>query len=115
MIEAGDKINENNVFIFVKNDYVGLNNSEVEEAFMQTLSQASTIQKHEELIEEMIGEDTFVAHIFFKYEHSGISFEVSPSCQWDSCPIGVALIRKSSDVKIEEAVSFLNDALEDDY
>lgn len=98
--------------VFEKNNHSGLNNSVLEEIFLETYQNVDNVEDHISAIERSIG-DGYDVHILYKYEHSGISFELHSSSNWDSCVTGCIAIKKESNITPDEVINILNRKLEE--
>jgi hypothetical protein len=100
------------VLVFEKHNYSGKSSKKLEEIFRSTFKNSSNEEEHMEKIEKVLkGYDVYT---LYKYEHSGIVFELSPRCQFDSGVTGCIAIKEGSEITAEDVVIDLNNQLEEE-
>lgn len=104
----------NEYHIFDKYDYLGNNDSNLEKIFRDSYDNFSNVHDHVSYMEARFEfADEYNVYPIYKYEHSGIVYEASPSCRWDSGVVGVVAIEKSSKLTVDDIINDINIAIED--
>ena len=102
--------------IFDKYNILNKNDSKLEDMFRKSHSKFNCVEDHIEYLENRF-EFAGVYNIYpiYKYEHSTIVYEESPSCRWDSGLVGVVAIEKSSKMNVSDIIEMINFELQYAY
>jgi len=101
--------------IFDKYNFLGNNDPDLEKLFRDSHSSFSCVEDHMDYIE---GRHEFAGLYdilpIYKFEHSGMHYETTPSCRFDSGLIGLVAIEKVSKINVSDIVSNINDIISAD-
>ncbi len=100
------------LYVFDKYDFVGISDNKLKDIFMKTFETSSNQDEHFEKIERRL--PNYNIYPLWKYEHSGINYELSQSCRFDSSLIGCIAIKEDSELTHSEVIQDMNLSLNED-